>query len=80
MDGNWAPARVRRNFRIDLTSAILGGAYISVVVTFMPIYQKVTGTGSNGQYTLWSMAAFVVTGFYWPDWKQTCSRVIGVWR
>jgi Flp pilus assembly protein TadG len=50
-------------------AALLNSA-TSHVVTFMPIYQKVTGTGNNGQYTLWSMAAFVVTGFYWPDWKQ----------
>ncbi|HYU03319.1 MAG TPA: Tad domain-containing protein, partial [Jatrophihabitantaceae bacterium] len=40
------------------------------LVTFIPIYDAVTGTGGNGTYTLWSMAAFVVTGFYWPDWKQ----------
>lgn len=38
-------------------------------VTFVPIYVKVTGTGSGGVYTLWSMAAFVVTGFYWPSWS-----------
>src|SRR5256884_5523941 len=37
MDGNWAPARVRRNFRIDTFSAICGGVYISVLITFMPI-------------------------------------------
>src|SRR3989440_2167940 len=37
MDGNWAPARVRRNFRIDTFSAICGGVYIAVLVTFMPI-------------------------------------------
>jgi Flp pilus assembly protein TadG len=50
-------------------AALLNSA-TSHVVTFMPIYDVVTGTGSNGLYTLWSMAAFVVTGFYWPDWKQ----------
>src|SRR5919204_3616142 len=43
MEGNWAPARVRRNFRIDLTSAILGGAYIAVVVTFMPVVVRRMG-------------------------------------
>ena len=38
-------------------------------VTFIPIYDKVTGTGGNGSYTLWSMAAFVVTGYFWPSWS-----------
>ncbi len=38
-------------------------------VTFIPVYDKVTGTGGNGTYTLWSMAAFVVTGYYWPSWS-----------
>jgi hypothetical protein len=38
-------------------------------LTFMPIYDRVTGTGGNGTYTLWSMAAFVVTGYYWPSWS-----------
>jgi hypothetical protein len=50
--------------------AALVNSATSHEVTFMPIYDKVTGTGSNGLYTLWSMAAFVVTGYYWPDWKQ----------
>lgn len=39
MDGiqNWAPARVRHNFRLDLIGAICGGLYIAVLVTFMPV-------------------------------------------
>ena len=43
MDANWAPARVRRNFRIDTFSAICGGVYISVLVTFMPIVVRRLG-------------------------------------
>src|SRR5256714_8796617 len=45
MDGtqNWAPARVRRNFRIDTFSAICGGVYIAVLVTFMPIVVRRLG-------------------------------------
>jgi hypothetical protein len=50
-------------------AALLNSA-TSHVVTFIPIYDAVGSNGSNGTYTLWSMAAFVVTGFYWPDWKQ----------
>src|SRR5207253_1644765 len=58
MDGNWAPARVRRNFRIDLTSVILGGAYISVVVTFMPIVVRRMG-GSPSDVALVVAAPFI---------------------
>jgi hypothetical protein len=36
---------------------------------FLPIYDAVTGTGGNGTYTLWRMAAFVITGYYWPSWS-----------
>src|SRR2546426_7009276 len=43
MDGNWAPSRVRRNFRIDTFSAICGGVYIAVLVTFMPIVVRRLG-------------------------------------
>src|SRR5205823_2856648 len=52
------PARVRRNFRIDLTSAILGGAYISVVVTFMPIVVRRMG-GSPSDVALVVAAPFI---------------------
>lgn len=45
-------------------------AQTSHEVTFVPIYDKVTGTGTGGLYTLWSMAAFVITGFYWPSWSS----------
>src|SRR6267378_1254855 len=43
MDVNWAPSRVRRNFRIDTFSAICGGVYIAVLVTFMPIVVRRLG-------------------------------------
>ena len=35
-DPNWLPARVRRNFRIDLFSGICAGAFVTVLVAFMP--------------------------------------------
>ncbi|MGH2950165.1 MAG: MFS transporter [Solirubrobacteraceae bacterium] len=37
LDLNWSPERVRRNFRIDVFGGISGGAYMGVVVTFMPV-------------------------------------------
>jgi MFS family permease len=58
MDGNWAPPRVRRNFRIDLTSAILGGAYIAVLVTFMPVVVRRLG-GSTTDVALVVAAPFI---------------------
>jgi hypothetical protein len=45
-------------------------AQTSKSVVFLPIYDKVTGTGGNGTYQLWSQAAFVITGYYWPSWKS----------
>jgi hypothetical protein len=45
-------------------------AQTSKAVVFLPIYDGVTGTGGNGTYTLWSQAAFVITGYYWPSWKS----------
>ena len=41
----------------------------SHAVTFVPIYDKIVGTGNGGINTLWSMSAFVVTGYYWPEWS-----------
>src|SRR3989442_11022707 len=40
---NWAPALVRRNFRIDLFSAIGGGAYVALLVTFIPVVVRRLG-------------------------------------
>jgi MFS family permease len=58
MDGNWAPARVRRNFRIDTFSAICGGVYIAVLVTFMPIVVRRLG-GSTTDVAIVIAAPFV---------------------
>jgi MFS family permease len=58
MDGNWAPARVRRNFRIDVASALCAGAYISVLVTFMPVVVRRLG-GSSAEVALVIAAPFV---------------------
>ena len=42
-DPNWLPVRVRRNFRIDLFSALGAGAFVSVLVAFMPIVVRRMG-------------------------------------
>ena len=47
-DPNWTPARVRRNFRIDLFSALGAGAFVSVLVAFMPvIVRRMGGTTTD---------------------------------
>jgi MFS family permease len=58
MDGNWAPARVRRNFRIDTFSAICGGVYVAVLATFMPIVVRRLG-GSTADVAIVIAAPFV---------------------
>jgi MFS family permease len=58
MDGNWAPSRVRRNFRIDTFSAICGGVYIAVLVTFMPIVVRRLG-GSTTDVAIVIAAPFI---------------------
>src|SRR3989475_1627048 len=58
MEGNWAPPRVRRNFRIDTFSAICGGVYIAVLVTFMPIVVRRLG-GSTTDVAIVIAAPFV---------------------
>jgi len=58
MDANWAPARVRRNFRIDTFSAICGGVYIAVLVTFMPIVVRRLG-GSTTDVAIVIAAPFI---------------------
>jgi MFS family permease len=40
---NWTPSRVRRNFRIDLFSALGAGAFVSVLVAFMPVIVRRMG-------------------------------------
>jgi MFS family permease len=58
MDVNWAPSRVRRNFRIDTFSAIAGGVYIAVLITFMPIVVRRLG-GSTIDVAIVIAAPFV---------------------
>ena len=52
----------------DCAAAVTAAA-ASHRVVYVPIYDQVTGTGGNGTYRLWTMAAFVVTGYYWPSWS-----------
>jgi MFS family permease len=42
-DQNWLPARVRRNFRIDLFSGICSGLFVTVLVAFMPVIVRRMG-------------------------------------
>src|SRR2546423_2754280 len=58
MDGNWAPARVRRNFRIDTFSAICGGVYIAVLIPSMPVVVRRLG-GSTTDVAIVLAAPFV---------------------
>jgi Flp pilus assembly protein TadG len=50
--------------------AALLAAQLSHRIVFLPIYDRVTGSGGTGAYTLWRMAAFVITGYYWPSWSS----------
>lgn len=58
MEANWAPARVRHNFRIDLVGAISAGAYVSVLVTFMPVVVRRMG-GSATDVAIIIAAPFI---------------------
>ena len=40
---NWLPSRVRRNFQIDVFSAVCAGTFVSVLVTFMPVVVRRMG-------------------------------------
>ena len=42
-DPNWMPARVRRNFQIDVFSAVCAGTFVSVLVAFMPVVVRRMG-------------------------------------
>ncbi|HKW78550.1 MAG TPA: MFS transporter [Candidatus Limnocylindria bacterium] len=42
-DPNWLPSRVRRNFQIDVFSAVCAGTFVSVLVTFMPVVVRRMG-------------------------------------
>ena len=58
MEGNWAPPRVRHNFRIDLIGAISAGVYITILVTFMPVVVRRMG-GSAADVALIIAAPFI---------------------
>jgi Flp pilus assembly protein TadG len=49
---------------------LLYNAWSTKSLIFIPIYQKVTGTGTNAVYTLQGMAAFVITGYHMPSFSQ----------
>ncbi len=49
----------------DALIAAQTGKYI----VYLPIYNSVTGTGTNGVYTLKGFAAFVVTGYHLPGFS-----------
>ncbi len=42
-DPNWLPARVRRNFRIDLFSGVCSGIFVTVLIAFMPVVVRRMG-------------------------------------
>ena len=42
-DPNWLPSRVRHNFQLDVFAAIGGGAFVSVLVAFMPVVVRRLG-------------------------------------
>lgn len=48
----------------------LASAYASRKAVYLPIYNKVTGTGTGGTYTLAGFAGFVVTGYWLPGASQ----------
>jgi Flp pilus assembly protein TadG len=60
---------------------LLSSAYTNRTLLYIPVYTKLTGTGSNGTYTLKGFAAFVLTGYHLPgftvsDWlnfKNNCN-------
>jgi Flp pilus assembly protein TadG len=49
----------------DAIIAAQAGRY----VVYLPIYNSVTGTGTNGVYTLKGFAAFVITGYHLPGFS-----------
>ncbi|MFI6101315.1 TadE/TadG family type IV pilus assembly protein [Lentzea sp. NPDC051213] len=50
--------------------AALASAFTSRQAVYLPIYTKVTGTGTGGTYTLAGFAGFVVTGYWLPGASQ----------
>jgi len=57
-DPNWLPARVRRNFRIDVFSALGAGAFVSVLIAFMPVVVRRMG-GSTTDVAIVVAAPFI---------------------
>ncbi|TMC07705.1 MAG: MFS transporter [Chloroflexi bacterium] len=57
-DPNWLPSRVRRNFRIDLFSALGAGAFVSVLIAFMPVVVRRMG-GSTTDVAIVVAAPFI---------------------
>jgi hypothetical protein len=49
----------------------LAKAQASKTPIFVPVYSSVSGTGTNGTYTLAGFAAFVVTGYHLPSFTAT---------
>lgn len=44
--GDWAPDRVRRNFRLDVFAGVCAGIYVAVLVAFMPVVVRRAGGSS----------------------------------
>ena len=57
-DPNWLPARVRRNFRIDLFSGICSGLFVTVLIAFMPVIVRRMG-GSTTDVAIVVAAPFI---------------------
>ncbi len=47
----------------------LAAAQAGKYIVYLPIYSSVTGTGTNGVYTLKGFAAFVITGYHLPGFQ-----------
>lgn len=50
---------------------LLEEAWLERTPIFIPLYSKVNGTGTNGEYQFDGFAAFIVTGYHLPGFKQS---------
>lgn len=50
---------------------LLEEAWTERTPIFIPLYSTVDGTGTNGEYTFDGFAAFIVTGYHLPGFKQS---------
>lgn len=50
---------------------LLHKAWTEHTPVFIPLYSEVTGTGTNGTYTFDGFAAFIVTGYHLPGFKES---------